>query len=238
MLALERRATLRQTATGGLVGVKSQPFGGAVRIHDIDALRQSIGEFRFDSEESRWEQDFRIFVQALAWGATREFCLRHLNQQNDPVLETDPTRELTEEFAEALEFRLNPDQYTYQAVGTIVEEQPAATEHIHARGYPTARVYRIFETHLLDPALISLIMKNSESLMDHQLAELALGDFRNGGLGKANAVLVLPFEEISAFYGTIPVEGRNQPVAFHNHQLDETVAAVLNDVTVSKYQRL
>lgn len=238
MLALERRATWRQTATGGLVRVISQPFGGAVRIHDIDALHQAIGEFHFDSEESRWEQDFRIFVRASAWRAIREFCLEHLNRRNDPILETDPTRELTEEFSEALKFTLNPDQYTYQAVATIVEEQPAATEYIHASGYPTARVYRIFETHLLDPALIFLIMKNSESLMDHQLSELALGDFQNGGLGKANAVLVLPFEEISAFYEAIPVEERNQPVSFHNHQLDETVAAVLDDVKVSKYQRL
>ena len=37
-LAFERKATLRQTPTGRVVSVKSQPFGGAIRIRDLRSL--------------------------------------------------------------------------------------------------------------------------------------------------------------------------------------------------------
>ena len=46
MLALERKATLRKNK----VEVKSQPFGGAIRILDLDAIHDLIGDFHFDSD--------------------------------------------------------------------------------------------------------------------------------------------------------------------------------------------
>jgi hypothetical protein len=101
MLALERKATLSETN----VEVKSQPFGGAIRILDLDAIHDLIGDFCFDSEHSRAEHDLRLFIRPSVWPVLREFCIQHLSHVNDPVLETDPTRELTEEFADALEIR-------------------------------------------------------------------------------------------------------------------------------------
>src|SRR5215211_4754723 len=80
LLALERRATLHTTPSGDVVEIKSQPFGGALRIHEVAPLQNLIGEFHFDSEESRSERDFRIFIRPSAWEAVRAFCLERLTQ--------------------------------------------------------------------------------------------------------------------------------------------------------------
>ena len=63
MFALERKATLRRTEDGEAVRVKSQPFGGAIRILDLSVVQDLVGDFHFDSERSRAEQDFRIFIR-------------------------------------------------------------------------------------------------------------------------------------------------------------------------------
>ena len=135
MLALERKATLRETETGRAVEVKSQPFGGAIRIRDPSMLRDLIGDFHFDSQRSRSEQDFRIFIRPSAWETVREFCLEHFRYVDDPVLETDPGRELAEEFADALKITLKPEQYFHKPIATVVENDPAPTENIHAKRY-------------------------------------------------------------------------------------------------------
>jgi hypothetical protein len=166
----------------------------------------------------------------------REFCLGHLRQPDDSVLESDPVRELAEEFADALGIDLKPDQYTYQAVGTVLEDQPSTAKNIHARGYPTSRIYRIFEARILDQALALAMIKNSENCSDEDLRQRASRDSWAGGAGRANAVLTMPFRDLLAYYGSIPLDARNKPVSFHNHHIDETSAAVL-DVAVPKYRR-
>jgi hypothetical protein len=238
MLALERKATLFESEHGRVVEVKTQPFGGAIRIHNMSALQDVVGDFHFDSEGSRSEQDLRIFIRPANWKEVREFCLRHLSQLNDSVLESDPRRELTEEFADTLKIRLKQDQYIYGAIGTIVEDLPSSTANAHARGFPTVRMYRIFEARILDPALAAAMIESSESWSDQGLYELAMQDARTGGPGRANAVLTLPLNEINAFYRALTLEARNRPVFFENHQLDETVAAILEGVPVPKYRRL
>lgn len=237
MLALERRATLHNARTEG-VEVKSKPFGGAIRIHDPGKLQHFIGGFRFDSKESFSEHDFRIFIRPADWERVLEFCLSHLRQPNNSVLESEPTRELTEEFADTLGIDLKDNQFTLQAVGILVEDLPSATENASARGYATNRVYRIFQVQITDPTLASALTENTQSCSDHALRQLALQDSRDGGLGRANAVLTLPFHEISTAYAALPPEACNKPISFHSHKLDETVAAVLDDVTVPKYRRL
>jgi hypothetical protein len=236
MLALERRATLHKISTGQVVEVKSQPFGGALRIHKLEPLQNLIGDFHFDSAESRLEQDFRIFIRPSTWETLRTFCVAHLTQANDSVLESDPTRELAEEIDDTLGISLKRDQYVFHAVGTLVEDEPSATENVSARGYPTARIYRIFEAHILDPSLISALLGNSETCSDHAIRERALDHSQNGRPGRVNAVLTLPFKELTAFYLATPLEARNIPSWFQDHQLDETVAAVLEDVSVPKYR--
>ena len=235
MLALERKATLLASEDEHFVDVKSHPFGGAMRLLDPGALQNRIGEYHFDSEESRVERDFRIFIQPADWEVVQAFCLEYFRQPNEAILESDPTRELTEEFYDTLEIHLKSDQYTWEAIGMLMEENPSPTENIHARGYPTVRIYRIFEARILDRAVISAMIESSETCSDKGLGKRALEDSLNGGLGRANAVLTLPFREINDFHLGIPLAVRNQPVYFQSHQLDETVAAVLEGVTLPKY---
>lgn len=238
MLALERRATLLEGDGDRFVDVKAQPFGGAIRIHDLRALQELIGNFHFDSEASRSEQDFRIFIRPSDWEAVRQFCLQSFRQANDPVLESDPRRELVEEFNDALKMDVKEDQFTYRPVGMVIESEPSPTENLCARGYPTVRLYRIFESRLVDTALVNALWMNSKSQSNEKLRVLALEDAQRGGKGWANAVLTVPANKVTSFYRSTSPEDRNQPVLFQGHRLDETVAAILENVSVPKYQKL
>jgi len=237
-LALERKATLHAAENGGVVEVKSQPFGGAVRILDLMKLRGLIGSFHFDSERSRSEQDFRIFVRPSEWETIRGYCFEHFNRVDDPILETDPGRELTEEFGDALKMSLKPNQYSQRPIATVVEDDPAPTENVHARGFPTARVYRIFEATIPDSPLAQAMLENSASISDQDLCELTLKDARNGGQGRANAILALPLKRLTDHYLALPPQERNASILFEQNRLDETVPAILEGITVPKYQRL
>ncbi len=237
-LALERKATRQETASGPVMEVKSQPFGGAIRILDLPALQDVLPEFHFDSEQSRSERDFRIFIHPSEWEAVQACCLAHLNRRDGLVLESDPSRELAEEFADTLKITLNPAQYSLRAVGTILEDQPSTTAYIYARGYPTTRIYRIFEARILDPSLAVTMLRNSETCSDEELRRLGLEDSLSGGSGKANAVLTLPLPEVYAEYQAVRPEAGIAPIWIQGHELDETVAAVLEDVSVPKYRRV
>jgi hypothetical protein len=236
MLALEHKATLLENEGGRFVDVKAQPFGGAIRIHDLKPLQDLIGDFHFDSDQSRSEQDFRIFIRPSDWEVVRQFCLHSFRQENDPVLESDPRRELVEEFHDALKMHFKADPFAYKPVGIVVENDPSPTENISARGCPTVRIYRIFESRFVDAALINAMLTNSKSQSNEILRELALEDQRKGGKGWANAVLTLSANEVKAFFLATSPEDRNQPVLFQGHHLDETVAAVLEGIPVPKYQ--
>jgi hypothetical protein len=238
MLALERKATLRETESGRVVEIKSQPFGGAIRILDPGRMGALVGDFHFDSERSRIEQDFRLFIRPSNWPALREFCLQHISREADPILETDPGRELAEEFAGAMKIDLKPEQYLHKPVATVVENDPSPTENIHAQGFPTARVYRIFEARILDPALAHAMTTNSESLSVQDLREMALEDAQHGGKGRLNAILALPLKRVTGAYIAVSPNERNAPITFAEHRLDETVGAVLEAISVPKYRRL
>jgi hypothetical protein len=237
MLALERKATMHNAGTGRVVEVKSQPFGGALRIHDLGTLQNVIGDFHFDSVKSRSEQDFRVFIRPSAWERVRDFCLQCFSEPDDHVLESNPERELAEEFAETLNISLKPDQYTCKPVGSIIENEPSPTENANARGYPTVRMYRIFEAHVMDSSLAADMLTNSQRYSDRALHELALQDYRNGGPGRANAVLTLPLSQVIALYLATSPEARNGSISFQDHQLDETVSAILEGVRAPKYRR-
>jgi len=233
MLALERKATLHKDK----VEVKSQPFGGAIRILDLEAIHELIGDFHFDSERSRAEQDFRIFIRPSSWSVLREFCIQHLNYYDDSILETNPERELVEEFADALKINLQLEQFISKPVATVVEDEAMPTENIHVKGILTVRVYRIFETLITDSALAQLMIKNSEDHPSHVLSKLALMDFQNGGKGRSNAVLAVPLKRIVDVYAATPLEERDFPIMFQGNCLDETVSAILEGITTSKYHR-
>lgn len=233
MLALERVATLLENK----VEVKSKPFGGAIRILKSEAIYDLIGDFHFDSEHSRIEQDFRLFIRPSSWFVLREFCIQHLDRDNDPILETDPTRELVEEFTDALKITLQPEQYASKPLATFVENEATPTENVRAKGMHTVRVYRIFETTVTYSALAHAMLKNSEMLSHKRMCELALKDARNGGKGRANAVLALPLKDITNLYLAVSPKQRNSPIFIEKDRLDETVPVVLDGITVLKYQR-
>lgn len=240
MLALERKATVLEEAGRQRVRVRAQPFGGAIRFRSLTPLRTLIGDFLFDSERSRAESDFRILIRPAAWDAIRQFCLRHFTEVDDPVLESDPARELAEEFAEALTISLKPDQYRQKPVRIIVENRPAPTHNLRAPGYGTARIYRIFEARIVDASLSRAMLANSERYSDQDLHEQALAGarVRNGRRGRANAVLALPLKLLTEAYLAMSPEARAAPVTFNNHQLDGNVPAVLESVAVPNYQNL
>ena len=238
ILVLERNATLYPSESGGVINVKSQPFGGAIRILDVNRMYDLIGDFHFDSERSVAEQDFRIFIKASSWITVRNLCLQQFNSADNFVLETDPVRELTEEFEDALNVNLNPTQYWFKPVRTIVEDNPSTTQNIYAPGFPTVRIYRVFEVSIVDTFLIDTMIKNSQSFSNQALREIALEDARRGGKGRANAILVLPVKNLMGAYLALSPHERNAPILFWENQLDETVTALLDDITAPKYQRI
>jgi hypothetical protein len=236
MLALERKATLHRTMDDEAVRVKSRPFGGAIRILDIRPVHDLVGDFHFDSERSKAEQDFRIFIRPSAWPSLREFCLQHIVLDGDLILETSPSRELVEEFAETLRVDLRPEQYLCRPVATMVENRAILTENIYATRTPTVRVYRIFEADITDVVLARLMLKNGDDLSHQRLSQLAIADAQSGGRGRANDVLTLPWERLQDVYRAMPQVVRNVPVIFDENRLDSTVAAILDDIAVPRYQ--
>ena len=236
MLALERKATLRRTAEGGAVRVKSQPFGGAIRIFDLRTVHDLVDDFHFDSERSRAEQDFRIFIRPSSWSSLREFCLQHIVLDDDLILETSPSRELVEEFGETLRVDLRPEQYVSKPVATVVENRAVLTENIHAAGTPTVRIYRIYEAAITDSFLPHAMLKRGRDLSHQRLSELAIADARRGGKGKANAVLTLPWERLQSVYRAMVPAERDIPIVFEENRLDSTVAAILEEIAVPRYQ--
>jgi hypothetical protein len=238
MLALERKATLHRTEDGESVRVKAQPFGGGLRISDLDTVHDLVGGFQFDSERSRTERDFRIFIRPLAWPALREFCVQHIGRNNDVVFETSPARELTEEFAETLGIDLKPEQYVCKPLKIMVENRVATTDNMYARGTPTVRIYRTYEAGITDVLLARTMLKRSASLSHQSFSELALADAQGGGRGKANAILTLPWERLQRVYREMSQAERNAPIMFEDNRLDSTVAAILEKIAVPRYQNV
>src|SRR5512139_2177776 len=124
MLALERQATVMGD---GNVVVKSQPFGGGIHILNPTPLEKIVGEIQFDSERSKHEKDFRILIPPSKWQLIKEYCLRHLEDEEDIELETEPDRELTEEFFETIKVKLHPGQYSVKPLGFVIENSPVHT---------------------------------------------------------------------------------------------------------------
>jgi len=230
MLALERKATVLKN---GSVSVLAQPFGGGVKILNIKSLKEIVGEIQFDSERSKQEQDFRILIQPSQWEAVKGYCLLHLENPNDPEIESTPERELVEEFVETMGISLNLNQYVVEPIGFVVENTPVWTENWYARGFPTVRVYRTYRVKLLDAELCKTLLFTSQQVSNEELGMRAL----NNKAGRANSVLALPLDEVREAYLALSPETRYGKIEIENHKLDESVLAVLMDVEVPQYQR-
>jgi len=237
MLALERKATVLRDLENN-IRVCAQPVGGGVRIFNPLQLREIVGEIQFDGEESKQEQDFRILISASKWDEVKKYCLRHLENPDDAELESDPQRELVEEFEETLNVNLKPEQYTCQPSGFVIENKPVSTDNVNMQGQLTVRLYRIFEMYILDDLLYKTMLSVSQRDSDQDLRRLALKDLQNGGNGRANSILTLPLNLVIDSYLALPPESRYQKISIENHELDESVMAILKDVPVLQYQRI
>ncbi len=236
MLALEHKATLFSNQGEPHVVVKAQPFGGAIRFLRYANLQNLIGNFHFDRERSRFEGDFRIFIRPSDWETVRDYCLASFKQGVNSDLESNPERELVEEFEDTLRVTLQPDQYHLKPVGIVMENKPVPTRNVRAAGSPTARIYRVFEVEIVDPALCQDMIENSEQNPNTILGELAMEDARSGGSGRANAMLAVPLKVIRDFYLLTAPELRHTPIDFENTKLDGNVPAIFEDVYVPAFQ--
>lgn len=226
VLALERTATLYKNGDGKEVIVRAKPFGGGARILRPDIMRDRIGDFHYDSERSRQEQDFRIMVNAGSWEKVKELC-REYDQQEGEVFEKEPQRELTEEFYDSLKFNLKKEDYLSNPKGIIIKDQIVATGNIHAPGVMTARVYFLYEAQIIEPKVIQLMLNNSLSISNKDLRKMAYDDAANGGKGRANAILALDLSEVQEAYSPIPPERLDEPVYLEGHRLEGNVPMVL-----------
>ncbi|MGD2050505.1 MAG: hypothetical protein PVH03_13460, partial [Chloroflexota bacterium] len=162
-------------------------------------------------------------------------CLREFGREEDSALESDPARELEEEFQDALGIELRPDQYLVEPVGTVLENEPVQTRNVRAAGWPTVRVYRVFEAQILDPALCRAMLANDASNSSEVLRNLALDDARQGGLGRANAMLVAPMQGVRDAYLAQSPDQRNRPLPFRSTILDGNVPVVLEGIAVLNF---
>lgn len=236
LLALERKATLLPAE--GRVTVKTQPFGGALRIHDLLPLKKIIGDFHFDSQRSLSERDFRIYIRPSAWGAVRDFCQEQFRSRGGTVLESGPDRELAEEFGDILGVHLSPEQYRCSPLWTILENEPVPTRNVHAEGQSTVRLYRVFEVSITDSDLMKTMILSSYSNSERELGKLARENARKGVKGWANAMLILPLDSLNSFYQAMSEEQRGFPTRFDGFLLEPNVTTLLEGVLASKYQLL
>jgi hypothetical protein len=237
MLALERTATLREIEGRPEVTVRAKPFGGAVRLTNPQALKGLIGHFHYDSKRSRQERDFRIQIHPASWEKVKKICQEHLKKMEKGILDSSPERELAEEFEDTLDVRITPDQYHLKPRGIIVEDLPCETDNVRAEGFPTVRIYYVFEAWMEAPDIIMMILANNRRYFDKDLQKMAWKDFRQGGRGRANAILALGLDDLKDVYRSIPTDRRGGPIRVGGHQLDGNVLAILKDVDQPKYQR-
>jgi len=236
MLALERTATLRKIEEPPEVTVRAKPFGGAVRLTNPQVLQRLIGHFHYDSQRSRRERDFRLQIHPASWEKVKKICREHLQETEQGILDTSPVRELAEEFEDTLDVRITPDQYHFEPRGMIVEDLPGVTDNVRAAGLPTVRLYYVFEAWIEAPELITTMLAHSSQYSDQDLQNMAWEDIRQGGRGRANAILVLGLDDLKEVYRSIPTDKRGEPIRIGEHQLDGNVLAILGEVDNPKYQ--
>lgn len=238
ILALERKATLINEEGHPSVLVIAQPFGGAFVIRNGEALRDRIGPFRFDSERSRDESDFRLFIPPSNWSGLKTLMINWITTADADLVEIGPERELVEEFQDGLQVRLRPDQFSSRKVGMVIEESPRPTHNPRAAAYPTVRVYSIFEVRITDQSLVQEMIAGSQGTSDNALAASVQQDLAIGGRGRANGIVTLPWEILTHYLEYLPLPERNDPIAFGGHLLAETVAAVIDGLSVPKYKKI
>jgi hypothetical protein len=223
MLGLEQFATLHEIDGQSNLSIRAKAFGGAVRLIDPQALAGLIGTFHYDSKLSRHEHDFRILIHPTSWEQVKHICREHINQPEKKILEISPVRELTEEFLDTLQVKITSDQYVLKSRGMIVQDRPQATHNLRLAGFPTVRIYYLFDAFLHGPELITKILKSNHPGSAEDLYEKV----RQVGKRKVNTVLALQLDELKKFYHAYPADQQQIPQRFGEHLLDGNVQALI-----------
>jgi len=171
--------------------------------------------------------DFRILVQPSSWDKIKQICRNHFNGTEYGILDHSPERELEEEIESCLNLKIRQDNYTAQLADLFIEDEPQKTKNMRARGFSTVRIYYIYEARLKNPELIRMILENSKRYSEADLQDMAWQDSRQGGRGRANAVLALPLHELKDRYSSIPGGTNRGSVHFNEHLFDGNVWAVI-----------
>jgi hypothetical protein len=237
MVALERTATLREFEGKSDVLVKAKPFGGGVRLTYPNRLKDLIGNFHYDSNRSREEGDFRIFIRPTSWEKIKEICKKHFREPEGGIFDSKPDHELVEEFDDSLKIKITPSQYLLKTLYLIIEDLPSESNNIRAQGFPTVRIYYIFEAIIKSAKIIKMMLNNSKIYSNENLKEMAWNDAKKGGKGRANAILAVDLSELEGIYNSLPLERRIDPVYVGENQLDGNIPAILGWINYPKYQR-
>jgi hypothetical protein len=237
MLAFERTATLIGDQKEAEVIVRAKPYGGAVLLTDPQKLRHKIGDYRYDSDRSQHEHDFRIQVHPGAWGTVKNICWQHLKNRDGGILDSNPERELVEEFMDTLHIQASGEQFLVKSTGLAIQDMPVETTNTRAIGQPTVRVYYLFNAWVQDPEMIERMLMKSRQFSDEDLKELAWQDKRHGGRGRANAILTLGLEQLISAYQSLPLDSRSRPIDYNGHRLDMNVLAILPEIEQLVYTR-
>jgi len=228
MIALERTATLVKNGGNSQVVVRAKPFGGAVRLLHTHELWQLIGDYHYDSERSREERDLRIMINPGRWEKVKEICQEHLKDRDKGLINSNPVRELTEEFEDSLGVQITSDDYYLIPGEMLVEEKLTATENVNAPGIPTKRIYYLFDAMLKNSRIIEMMIDNDRQHSDLDLRNLADENAHRGGKGRANAVLTVSLDKLAEFYRSSSKEAEIIPIWFEGHQLDGNVLAIID----------
>jgi hypothetical protein len=238
MLAFEHKATWLSDDAFPKVTLQVQPFGGAIRFRKLNPLLDTIGRFNFDSDRSREENDFRIFIRPEDWPEVKAFCLDELNDPIDGALESEPSRELREEFRDALGIELSRHDYSLRGLETVIENIPVRTENVHAFGSESVRIYRTFEASIEDPVLANLLINNAIRNGPDELRKIAQDDLKSGGWGRANGVFTAELESLRQFYLAVLPEHRSLVHTFNGANLVGNVPVILDNVNVPNYRHI
>ncbi|MGD2162329.1 MAG: hypothetical protein PVH60_11095 [Anaerolineales bacterium] len=236
MLALEHKATIYDADDKPVAFVRAQPFGGAVRIMKPEILRKAITAFQYDSERSRSEADFRIFIQPSRWPRLLEFCKRESQPGGQVALDCDPARELAEEFKDTLGIQITQEDYAVERLGLVIEKDPQPTANLRAPQQPTVRVYWVDEVRIKNPELPRLMLDAAQS--SEELGEQAIRNWKEGGRGRANAIVTAPLEIIRAMYLIRSPEEHCEPLEFEGVVFSGNIPAILEDIDTPKFERI
>ncbi|MGW8314689.1 MAG: hypothetical protein ACWGNV_03740 [Bacteroidales bacterium] len=227
MLALERTSTLIKAKGKSEVVVRTKPFGGGARILKPDELKDLIGNFNYDSKRSQEEGDFRILINHDNWGKIVALCREHLSGKRVGVIDFSPVRELSEEFQDSLHILITSNDYSLSPGGMRIEDELTPTENVNARGFPTKRIYYLYDAWLESSAIVAMTMENSRKYSDRDLEKMAVEEAKQGGKGRANAMLSLPLVQLLEFYRSVQHVSKDSPLSYRGHQLDGNIPAIL-----------